>query len=131
MSQASGTVASGTVASGTVRVFAYGTLRDPNLLAVVLGHVFSGVRRPAVIHGFRRAHVEGFDFPVIVREEGGRIDGILLEGLTEEDLVNLDAYEDVAAGLYDRVEGDVTVDGEPADAPPLKAFVYVAGSLLK
>lgn len=117
--------------SDSVRVFAYGTLRDPNLLAVVLGHVFAGARRPAVIHGFRRAHVEGFDFPAIVPHPGGQIDGILLEGLTPADLVNLDAYEDVAAGLYERVEGEVTIDGEPATTPRLKAYVYVAGSLLK
>lgn len=119
-----------TDSTGDVRLFAYGTLRDPNLLAVVLGHVFSGSRRPAVIYGFRRQHVEGFDFPAIVREEGGRIDGILLEGLSAKDLANLDAYEDVTAGLYERVEGDVSIDGEPADAARVKAFVYIAGSLL-
>lgn len=117
--------------TGDVRVFAYGTLRDPNLLAVVLGRVFTGTRRPAVIHGFRRAHAEGFSYPLIVREEGGRIDGILLEGLTAADLSNLDAYEDVAAGLYERMEGEVTIDGEPAVQPPLRAYVYVAGPLLK
>lgn len=116
---------------GEIRVFAYGTLRDPNLLAVVLGHLFLGVRRPAVLHGFRRKKVPGYDFPVIIPHEGGRIDGVLLEGLSTEDLANLDNYEDVSAGLYERAEGEVTIDDEPEPNPRLRAFVYVAGRLLK
>lgn len=113
------------------KLFIYGTLRDPNVLTLVIGRPFPGPRSPAVLHGFRKRKVEGFDFPVIAPSPDGRVDGILIEGLTDEDITALDGYEDVSAGLYDRVEADVSIDEAGADAPRVRAFVYVAGKLLR
>lgn len=77
-----------------VLLFVYGTLRDPDLLAGVLGRPLDGgATLMAVAPGFRTVHFPGRIYPALVRAPGGRAEGLVLADVTpfEQDL--LDAYE--------------------------------------
>ena len=72
-------------------VFLYGTLRHLPLLEVVLGRRPEAVA-PARLPGHRVVWAEGEAFPLI--EPGGEAaDGLVVSGLTDEDLSRLDFYE--------------------------------------
>lgn len=76
----------------TGRLFAYGTLRDPDVLAAVLGH------RPAVaglgrLHGHVALTVAGESYPILVPRPGAATTGTILAGLTAADWQALDRYE--------------------------------------
>ena len=71
--------------------------------------------RPAVLDGFARWRIPGVDFPAVVRTDGTRTDGLLLEGLDEREMSALDYYEDDG---YDRllVEIEATDKRERCEA---------------
>ena len=50
-------------------------------------------------------------YPTIVPQAGGRVEGVLVEGVDAASLAALDAYED-AGRLYARRPAEVLVDGE-------------------
>jgi hypothetical protein len=93
-------------------LFVYGTLRDPDLIAAVLGRpVFRGEAHPARAPGFRAATYPGRTYPALVRAPGSAAEGLLLTGLTPFERDLLDAYEGdeyrrgvVAAMLADEPE---------------------------
>lgn len=95
-------------------LFFYGTLRDPELLQIVLGHAPSGLR-PARLADHAVRWAEGQSFPMIVGEPGGVAEGVLLD-LSAEAVARLDFYEGGFA--YDL--RDVTV----AAAGPQRARCY-------
>jgi gamma-glutamylcyclotransferase (GGCT)/AIG2-like uncharacterized protein YtfP len=72
-------------------LFAYGTLRFPDVLEALLGRVPE--HSPAIAPGWRVAALEGRVYPVLVPGDGGA-GGILLSGLTAEEWRVIDAYED-------------------------------------
>ena len=74
-----------------VAFFFYGTLCHPPLLHTVLGHPVK--TRPARLQGHRVAWAEGGAFPLIFAAEGAHADGLLCDGLTEDDAARLDFYE--------------------------------------
>lgn len=87
-------------------VFVYGTLTDPDRVAVVLGPDDFALLGPARLSGLHR--VDG-RYPTLA--PGGYVDGRLLR---TERIEALDRYEGVATGLYVRVsvpgdEGRVAV----------------------
>ena len=75
-------------------LFIYGTLRDPDLLAGLLGRPLApnAVLR-AVAPGYAAVHYPGRTYPALRRQPGGAAEGLVLRGLSpfEQDL--LDAYE--------------------------------------
>jgi gamma-glutamylcyclotransferase (GGCT)/AIG2-like uncharacterized protein YtfP len=75
-------------------LFVYGTLRDPDLLAAVLGRQ---LRAGAVLHGaapgFRAVHYPGRIYPALVRAPGAVAEGLVLADLTAFERDLLDAYE--------------------------------------
>ncbi|MFW2586774.1 gamma-glutamylcyclotransferase [Sagittula sp. SSi028] len=71
-------------------LFCYGTLRCPDLRAIVLGRDVDS--RDATLCGYLALEVPGEPYPTI-REGEGSIVGTLLQGLTEEDLDRLNFYE--------------------------------------
>jgi hypothetical protein len=93
-------------------LFAYGTLRDPDLLAAVLGRPLRlGTLYPARAPGFRAVHYPGRIYPALVRSPGSAADGLLITGLTPFERDLLDAYEGdeyrrapIAAMLVDEPE---------------------------
>lgn len=75
-------------------LFVYGTLRDPDLLAGVLGRPLrAGALLAATAPGHRAVHYPGRLYPALVRAPGAAAPGLVLADLSafEHDL--LDAFE--------------------------------------
>jgi gamma-glutamylcyclotransferase (GGCT)/AIG2-like uncharacterized protein YtfP len=87
-------------------LFAYGTLMLPALVEALLGRRLPA--RPARLDSFARYRVRGRPYPGIVAEPGAATEGVLLEGLTPEDLRRLDAFE---GPRYQRCRVEVTAAG--------------------
>ncbi len=77
-----------------MRLFFYGTLRDPDVRRLVFGERAEGlVARPALLLGFRICSARRGEFPVLVRRGGARAPGELVEGLGHGDLLRLFHFE--------------------------------------
>jgi gamma-glutamylcyclotransferase (GGCT)/AIG2-like uncharacterized protein YtfP len=72
-------------------LFAYGTLRFPDVLVALLGRVPD--RSPAIVPGRRVAALPGQVYPVLVPGESAA-GGVLITGLTAGEWRIIDAYED-------------------------------------
>jgi gamma-glutamylcyclotransferase (GGCT)/AIG2-like uncharacterized protein YtfP len=72
-------------------LFAYGTLRFPDVLEALLGRVPE--HSPAIAPGWRVAALDERVYPVLVPGEGAA-GGILISGLTAGEWGVIDAYED-------------------------------------
>lgn len=75
-------------------LFAYGTLRDPDLLAAVLNrplrpHALHGAHAP----GFRAVHYPGRVYPALVRVPGAAAEGLVMTDLSAFERDLLDAFE--------------------------------------
>jgi gamma-glutamylcyclotransferase (GGCT)/AIG2-like uncharacterized protein YtfP len=73
------------------RLFAYGTLTDPEICGGLLGRMPTSI--PAVLRGYARHDVRGEAYPAIVPQHGGSVRGRLYGDLSAGDLALLDAYE--------------------------------------
>lgn len=49
--------------------------------------------KPAVLHGYRRQRVRHADYPGMLAEAGHSVHGMLVSGLTNLDMMRLDAFE--------------------------------------
>ncbi len=75
-------------------LFVYGTLRDPDLLAAVLGRPVRGASlHPARAPGYKPVHYPNRIYPALVRSPGAAAEGLLITGLTPFERDLLDAYE--------------------------------------
>ena len=104
-------------------LFVYGTLRDPVVRTRVLGERTDLTTCAALLHGYARQMVPGFDYPFLVpADAAASVDGELILGLADADYTILDRYEDVDDGLYVR-------DGVTVETPdgPLEAWTYLKG----
>jgi gamma-glutamylcyclotransferase (GGCT)/AIG2-like uncharacterized protein YtfP len=72
-------------------LFAYGTLRFPDVLEALLGRVPE--HSPGIVEGWRVAALDGRVYPVLVPGQGAA-GGVLISGLTTEEWHVIDAYED-------------------------------------
>lgn len=97
--------------------YAYGTLQEPSIIALIVGRSLVGVS--AVLEGHARFGLSGKVYPAIVAQPGGSVSGLLYSGLTPSELARLDEYE---GPLYERKELSVMCSGAPA-----RAFTYVLG----
>lgn len=73
-------------------LFVYGTLRDPDLVAAVLGRRLPTVY-PARAPGWKAVHYPRRIYPALVRSPGAAAKGLLVTGLTPFERDLLDAYE--------------------------------------
>jgi gamma-glutamylcyclotransferase (GGCT)/AIG2-like uncharacterized protein YtfP len=73
------------------RLFAYGTLMEPEVLQGILGRTLPCL--PATLADHRRCRVPGEDYPALIPAPGETCSGLLLSGLGNEDWRRLDAYE--------------------------------------
>lgn len=105
-----------------MRLFVYGELCKPAVLRGLLGRVPTA--EPALLAGYRRSLNRATGYFRAVPSSGGRIAGLLLEGIDERDLAELDGFENVDGGEYRRVEVEVEA---LADGGVLRAWAYVAG----
>jgi len=75
-------------------LFVYGTLRDPDLAAAVLGRALPvSTVHHARAPGWRAVHYPKRVYPALVRAPGAAADGLLITGLTPFERDLLDAYE--------------------------------------
>ena len=110
-------------------LFVYGTLRDPDLLAGVLGRPLrASAMLPAAAPGLAALHYPGRIYPALVRRPGAAAPGLVLTDLTPFERDLLDAFE---GDEYRRQVIPVMIDEElheadaylpmtpvPADAAP-------------
>jgi ADP-ribose diphosphatase len=97
------------------QLFFYGTLRDPAVLTVVLGRPVEHITiRPARLPDYEVCAVKGREFPFARATKGRSADGILVSGLSDEDVARLEFYE--GAYLFDLVEVTVETGGKTAQA---------------
>ena len=74
--------------------FFYGTLLDRGLLARVIGRPVPEARiEGATLKGYRRLRMAGTPYPMLARERGTRVDGILVRGLDQTAARRLADYE--------------------------------------
>lgn len=83
----------------TNNLFAYGTLMWRDVLESVIGRRLQGER--AVLSGYRRLCVKGEWYPAVVPSEGDTVEGLLYRGITESEIILLDAFE---GSEYNRTE---------------------------
>lgn len=77
-----------------MRLFFYGTMRDPDVRHMVFGpRAGDLILRPASLPGFRPYRARGGDFPVLVRRTAWRTPGQLVEGPRHGDLLRLFHFE--------------------------------------
>lgn len=77
-----------------MRLFFYGTLRDPDVRRLVFGDRAEGlIARPADLFGVRTCCARSGDYPVLVRRTAARARGQLVEGLEYADLLRLFHFE--------------------------------------
>lgn len=92
-------------------LFVYGTLRDPDLVAAVLGRPL----QPGTIHaarapGWKAVTYPRRIYPALVRTPGAAAEGLLITGLTPFERDLLDAYE---GGEYRRTPIATMLADEP------------------
>jgi len=91
----------------TDRLFAYGTLRDPEVLTAVLGRL-PEMGPPGRLPGHVALTVVGQCYPVLVPRAGTATPGTLISGLSSADWQLLDGYEGPG---YRRQSVRVAADG--------------------
>ena len=75
-------------------LFFYGTLRHIPLLEIVLGRAADTIDLTRdVLDGYRVTGVAEGPFPTIFTDETAQANGLLVKGLTQDDLARLDYYE--------------------------------------
>jgi gamma-glutamylcyclotransferase (GGCT)/AIG2-like uncharacterized protein YtfP len=99
----------------TRSLFTYGSLMYEAVCFRVVGRGLPHER--AQLHGWRRHALKGRTYPGAVPQTDCVIDGVLWHGLTEADLVSLDAFESTE---YERVTATVL----PASGQTQPAQLY-------
>lgn len=79
-------------------LFAYGTLRIPEVFRAVTGRSLPA--RPATLAGYARYRLRGLGYPGLIAEAGAVTEGLLITGIGSRELARLDAFEDA---FYRRV----------------------------
>ena len=93
-------------------LFFYGSLRHVPLLEIVLGRSADRIdMQPARLEGHRVFAAAEGPFPILIPHRGGVAEGLLVQGLTAEDIARLDFYE---AGFDFDLRGVTLSDGQGA-----------------
>lgn len=74
--------------------FFYGTLLDHDVMALVIGRRLPPSSFvPASLKGHVRRRAKGVSYPILVRDPGGEVEGVVVSGLTRRDVERLSLYE--------------------------------------
>jgi hypothetical protein len=77
-----------------MRFFFYGTLLDPDVVALVLGRRLPPAAFVAAsLPGHTRRRIKGGNYPIVVRDPRGEVPGAVVGGLSARDVARLSAYE--------------------------------------
>ena len=106
-----------------MRYFFYGTLLDHAVRKAVLGELTARLSvEPAFLSGWKRVHMKGRSYPVVVPDSEFQVDGCLTQELPAAALTVLDRFE---GAEYRRTILEVrTESGEQ-----VSASIYVARGL--
>ncbi len=114
------------IAVSTSRCFVYGTLISQDVLRTLLGRVPEIDPRPAFLpRQYSRHPVKGRVFPGVIdnpTKDNERVQGILLSGITPEELEIFDWFEDVE---YDRIKVDVLLGSDDDNSETIDADLYL------
>ena len=78
----------------TRSMFFFGTLMDADILAVVVGRLpLPREREVAFLRGYRRVYVAGRPYPMLIPHGAGRVEGLLVSGLSDREYERLGFYE--------------------------------------
>jgi gamma-glutamylcyclotransferase (GGCT)/AIG2-like uncharacterized protein YtfP len=99
-----------------MKLFAYGTLMDPEIMMQVSGAECRSAQ--AVLHHFVRKAVRGEVYPAIAPLRGASVDGVVYFGLPAAAFDRLDRFE---GPLYRRTAVVAVLEG----GDPVKAQAYV------
>lgn len=91
--------------------FTYGSLMCPDIMSAVAGLALAG--EPGVLAGHARHPVADEDYPGVVADPNGRVDGVLYRGLDAGALARLDRFE---GEMYRREAVRVNLVGETVTA---------------
>jgi gamma-glutamylcyclotransferase (GGCT)/AIG2-like uncharacterized protein YtfP len=105
----------------------YGSLMNPEVLDRVLGHPHQGERLCARLRGHARVTFPGWNYPLLVANSDSVTNGVLILGLSEQDLQALDVYEVVGDGAYRRVAVTVEAWGRVPGSTRFETETYLAG----
>lgn len=100
-----------------MNIFAYGTLMDTDIMEQVSG--CSGDGKSAVLEGYQRYGVRGEQYPGIIADNEGKVDGVLYSEVSPAAVRKLDLFE---GEMYSREEIRVRITG---DSQTVKAMAYV------
>jgi nudix-type nucleoside diphosphatase (YffH/AdpP family) len=78
-------------------IFFYGSLRDPEMLELVLGRPARPV--PAIAEGEATVCLSGEDYPILVPAPGQRAEGVLLDDVSAEELARIAFFEEAEYAL--------------------------------
>lgn len=67
--------------------------------------------RPAILEGYEKEFDTRNGFYATKKRSDSAIEGILLQGLTDDEIMGLDRYEGLGKGLYIRKEDEVKTEG--------------------
>jgi len=101
-------------------LFVYGTLMNRETQRRLLGRTLSG--QPAILTGYTliRTPANFGYYPIAVPRKNGTVAGLILRGLTSQDLDILDEYEEVGHGPYQRI----VVSAKLESGEFVTAFLY-------
>lgn len=74
-----------------MNLFFFGTLMDEDVRTIVCDRPLPV--RPAILRGWRRPHVAGRHYPMLVARPGGWVEGVVAENVDAESLRRLQIYE--------------------------------------
>ena len=113
-----------------MRFFFYGTLIDRDVRAHVIGPEAAGWRiSEAILRDWRTVRIAGRPYPAIVPRRGETAVGILAEGIRNEHLPRLIAYEGAEYALRTlEVEVAPAADGSAEEALMVTAYAFAASS---
>ena len=77
-----------------MRFFFYGTLLDPDVMALVIGRRLppSGYVA-ATLPGYARRRAKGASYPIVLRDQRAEVHGAVVGGLSTRDVTRLAAFE--------------------------------------
>eukprot|EP00510_Aplanochytrium_minuta_P003318 CAMPEP_0184006892 /NCGR_PEP_ID=MMETSP0954-20121128/985_1 /TAXON_ID=627963 /ORGANISM="Aplanochytrium sp, Strain PBS07" /LENGTH=163 /DNA_ID=CAMNT_0026285571 /DNA_START=353 /DNA_END=844 /DNA_ORIENTATION=+ len=115
-------------------VFVYGSLMCPDVLKILLGRIPKHSK--AFVNGFERFCVKGYSFPACIPASNSvkSVDGLLLEGISKEELQMFDEFEDeytreiVKVSLFPSPEAKPitgTDDTAVQEADKADAYMYI------
>ena len=101
----------------------------PEVVQALIGPV--DLTKRGILWNYRRytavTRLRG-NYPAVIAESNGRVDGILLTNLTSRQIGRLDAFECLNEGLYEKTICEIELaNGDPNT---VNAWVYVAGTAL-